>query len=99
MSIGNYRNPRILDLARESPCQHCGIMDGTIVACHSDQIRDGKGTGIKSHDFRVAYMCAKHHFEMGDGNKLSREERREMFEEAHRKTIGWLFVNGHIIIQ
>jgi hypothetical protein len=24
---------------------------------------------------------------------LSREEKREIWEEAHRKTIGWLFEN------
>jgi cytochrome c553 len=95
----NYRNKKILELARDVPCQSCGAMDGTVVACHSDQLRDAKGTGIKSHDFRVAYMCNRCHHEQGNGNKLNRQEKIEMWEEAHRKTIGWLFLNEHITIR
>jgi hypothetical protein len=95
----NYRNKKILELARDVPCQSCGAMDGTVVACHSDQLRDAKGTGIKSHDFRVAYMCNRCHHEQGSGNKLNRQEKIEMWEEAHRKTIGWLFLNEHITIR
>ncbi len=93
-----YRNAKILALAREAPCQHCGANDGTIVACHSDQLRDAKGTGIKSHDFRVAYMCVRCHHEQGNGNKLNRQQKIEMWEEAHRKTIGWLFMNDHLVV-
>ena len=73
------------------PCQHCGLQDGTVVAAHSNQLRDGKGRGIKSHDFRVAALCYRCHSELDQGNKLTREERVEMWEQAHRNTIGWLF--------
>jgi hypothetical protein len=34
--------------------------------------------------------------ELDQGNKLSREERVNLWEEAHRKTIGWLFENEHL---
>jgi hypothetical protein len=27
---------------------------------------------------------------------MSKEERVEMWEDAHRKTIGWLFENDHL---
>ena len=91
-----YRNKLILDLAHESPCQGCGAIDGTVCASHSNQQRDGKGTGIKANDYRVAYLCNTCHFEIDNGNKLSREERKEKWEEAHRATIGWLFTNGHL---
>lgn len=93
-----YRNAKILDLARESPCQCCGKDDGTIVAAHSNQIRDGKGTGIKAEDFRIAYLCHQCHHELDNGKQFSREERALIWEDAHRSTIGWLFKMGHIKI-
>jgi len=86
-----YRNKQLLELVRQLPCQNCGLQDGTVVAAHSNQLRDGKGRGIKAHDFRVAALCYRCHSELDQGNKLTREERVEMWEEAHRNTIGWLF--------
>jgi len=94
-----YRNKRLLELLRESPCQHCGRRDGTIVAAHSNQLRDGKGRGIKAHDYRAAALCYSCHMELDQGSKLSKDERVELWEDAHRKTIGWLFENDHIVIQ
>ena len=91
-----YRNKKLLEIARESPCQNCGIQDGTICAAHSNQLRDGKGTGIKAQDYRIASLCHKCHHEIDNGNNLSKEARRELWEDAHRGTIGWLFSNGHI---
>lgn len=93
-----YRNKRLLELLREAPCQVCGIQDGTVVAAHSNQLRDGKGRSIKAHDFRSASMCYTCHARCDQGADLSKAERIEMWEEAHRKTIGWLFLNGHIEI-
>lgn len=91
-----YRNRKLLDVIRESPCQACGRADGTIVAAHSNQLRDGKGRGIKAHDYRIAALCHTCHSEIDQGAKLSKAERIEAWEEAHRKTIGWLFENDHI---
>lgn len=83
---------------RESPCQECGRKDGTIVAAHSNQLRDGKGRGIKAHDYRVAALCYSCHMEIDQGKSLSKAERIEIWEEAHRKTISWLFENEHITV-
>jgi ferredoxin len=93
-----YRNKRLLELLREAPCQVCGIEDGTVVAAHSNQLRDGKGRSMKSHDFRCASMCYTCHTRCDQGADLSKAERIEMWEEAHRKTIGWLFLNDHVKI-
>ena len=49
----NYRNPKLLKLADGAPCMMCSIQDGTVVSAHSNQLRDGKGTGIKGHDYRI----------------------------------------------
>ena len=86
-----YRNRKLLDACRELPCQHCGISDGTVVAAHSNQLKDGKGRGLKAHDYRIASLCYKCHMELDQGKDLSKQERTELWEEAHRKTIGQLF--------
>ena len=89
---------KILKLAKECPlCMGCGkYNDGTIVAAHSNQLRDSKGVGRKAKNYRVAYLCYDCHTEIDNGKTLSREERVSFWEEAHRKTIGWLFDNGYI---
>ena len=94
----NYRNKKLLEIVRGSPCQCCGKKDGTVVAAHSNQQRDGKGTSIKAHDYRIAALCYRCHHELDAGIKLTKEQRQEMFEDAHRRTIGWLFDNEHIQI-
>jgi hypothetical protein len=86
-----YRNRKLLNACRELPCQNCGISDGTVVAAHSNQLKDGKGRGLKAHDYRVASLCYKCHMELDQGKDLSKQERTELWEEAHRKTIGQLF--------
>lgn len=95
----NYRSKKLLETVRESPCQMCGIEDGTVVAAHSNQLKDGKGRSIKAHDFRVAALCFRCHFEIDQGSRLSREERVNQWELAHRNTIGWLFTNGHLTVK
>jgi len=86
-----YRNKKLLEAARQLPCQHCGISDGTVVAAHSNQMRDGKGRSLKANDYRIASLCFTCHAELDQGAKMSRQERLEMWEEAHRKTIGLMF--------
>jgi len=91
-----YRNKKLLQIVRECPCQVCGIEDGTVVAAHSNQMRDGKSISMKSNDYRIAAMCYNCHSNLDQGSKLTREERVDMWENAHRKTIGWLFENKHL---
>ena len=91
-----YRNKKLLEAVRESPCQVCGRQDGTVVAAHSNQLRDGKGRGLKAHDYRIAALCFSCHTSLDQGTKLSKSERVQMFEDGHRATIGWLFENGHL---
>lgn len=95
----NYRNQKLLEAVRDSPCQMCGAMDGTVVAAHSNQLRDGKGRSIKAHDYRIAALCYTCHTGIDQGKDLSKEERVTFWEMAHRKTIGWLFENGHLVIK
>lgn len=94
-----YRNKKLLELARFAPCMHCGIEDGTIVAAHSNQLRDGKGRGLRANDYRIAFLCGKDHYELDQGYGMAKFERVAMWEEAHRKTIGWLFENGYVEVK
>lgn len=95
----NYRNKKLLEVVRESPCQLCGAEDGTVVAAHSNQLRDGKGRSIKAHDYRIAALCFSCHSQIDQGSKMSREDRVEIWEMAHRKTISWLFDNDKLEVK
>lgn len=67
--------------------------EGDVVAAHSNQLRDGKGTGHKAHDYRVAFLCNDCHLAV-DGGSLPREMKTQLWEQGHRHTIGYLFENG-----
>lgn len=86
-----FRSKKLLEAVRALPCQRCGIEDGTVVAAHSNQLRDGKGRGMKAHDYRIAALCHRCHAEIDQGATLSRSERAEAWEAAHRSTVGLLF--------
>lgn len=94
-----YRNKKLLEIARLLPCQHCGIEDGTVVAAHSNQLRDGKGRGLKSSDFRIASLCFRCHAEADTSSTLTKVARIEMWEQAHRATIGELFERGYLVVK
>ena len=94
-----YRNKKLLEIVRTSPCQNCGKQDGTVCAAHSNQLRDGKGRSLKSHDYRISALCYRCHSNLDQGYQMDKEERRELWEEAHRKTIGWLFENGYLDVR
>jgi hypothetical protein len=94
-----YRNKKLLEYARKLPCQHCGIDDGTIVAAHSNQLKDGKGRGLKASDYRIASLCYSCHSEIDQGKRLNKSERIQMFEDAHRSTIGEFFERGYLDVK
>ena len=89
-----YRNKKLLEIARQLPCQHCGIEDGTIVAAHSNQLRDGQGRGLKASDFRIASLCFCCHAKADTSSTLTKNARIEMWEQAHRATMGEFFERG-----
>lgn len=94
-----YRNQKLLEAVRDAPCMLCSAKNGTIVAAHSNQLRDGKGRGIKAHDYRIAALCHACHSELDQGNLYAKSERLERWEHAHRLTIGWLFDNGILTVK
>ena len=93
-----YRNKRLLEVVRNLPCQHCGKSDGTVVAAHSNQLRDGKGRGIKCSDALIAALCYRCHAEVDQSSTLSKDARVEMWESAHKATIRELFEQGYLTV-
>ena len=94
-----YRNKQLLEAARQLPCQHCGISDGTVVAAHSNQLRDGKGRSLKASDAAIAALCYSCHSQIDQGPTLSRQERIDIWENAHRKTMRWLIEEEYLVVR
>ena len=93
-----YRNKKLLELLRQLPCRNCGIENGTIVACHSNQSKHGKGMGIKAPDSLVAALCSTCHYELDNGRELSKEERVHLWDQAYIKTMQYLIEHEMLII-
>ena len=93
-----YRNEKLLKAVREAPCQHCGASDGTVVAAHSNQLRDGKGRSIKASDAAIAALCYNCHSQIDQGKNLSKQERIDIWEAAHRKTMRWLIEKEYLVV-
>ena len=96
--MGNYRNKLILSLAQECPeCQCCGRSNrGDVVACHSNMIKHGKGTGIKAHDI-PAYFCGDCHSALDETARgLTKAEKETMFLNGVYRSVLWLLESGHL---
>lgn len=92
----SYRSQKLLDAARDQACVICGSV-GTTVAAHSNLVEHGKGVGVKAPDYRIAFLCMNCH-SLVDGRvgKLTRDEKRAMWIDAHVKTVGILFEKGFV---
>lgn len=94
-----FRHPALLSLAAKAPnCMLCGARnDGQVVSAHSNQQRDGKGTGIKASDAAIAYLCWTCHGRVDQGNE-PKAVKFELWERGHRATMRWLLESGHLIV-
>jgi len=80
-----FRSKAHLKNVASLPCQNCG-MEGQTQAAHSNWAEHGKGRGIKASDIFTAALCQTCHAELDQGQHLSKEQRRQMWDEAYRKT-------------
>jgi hypothetical protein len=86
----NYvRSKKLLEAAREIPCQHCLADDGTVVAAHTNW-GGGKGRSIKADDNLVAALCMHCHHDIDQGYQWSKRERQQAWWLAHRRTVDYL---------
>lgn len=79
------RSKKLLQLVAGLDCQNCG--SGHMVQASHTNWGHGKGRGIKADDNAIAALCLKCHYEIDQGKTLSREERKEMWKRAHRRTV------------
>lgn len=57
----------------------------TVVPCHSNQIRHGKGKGIKAHDEFTVPGCMLCHAEIDQGNRFTRAEKFAIWDAAYAR--------------
>lgn len=99
--MSNYRDRKLLDLAHQvNECQlrlpGCqGYTEGCEPA-HSNQLRHGKGMGIKAHDHYHVSACHNCHM-MYDGqikHTIDRCEMDQYWQEGWERTMDLYFRNG-----
>ena len=82
------RSKKLLKLVAGLDCQACG--SGEMVQAAHTNWGGGKGRGIKADDNLVAALCLRCHYEIDQGTKLSKEERMQMWQKAHARTVNSL---------
>ena len=95
----NWRSQKWLDDAKDCPaCMYCAEPNhGQVVAAHSNHLRHGKGTAIKSHDI-APYLCTLCH-SLVDGRLKSSDNGTSdrVFYEALYNTILWRLREGLLV--
>jgi len=82
------RSKKLLKMVASLDCQACG--SGHMVQAAHTNWGGGKGRGIKADDNLVAALCLKCHYEIDQGKTLSKQERQDLWQEAHQKTVAAL---------
>ena len=86
------RSRALLKNVAQLDCQHCG--SGHMVQAAHTNWGSGKGRGIKADDNQVAALCLKCHYEIDQGKNLSRQERQDLWQNAHQRTVSALVDQG-----
>lgn len=87
-----YRDSDLLKLAQGEPClleihpKCMGEEGSTTVAAHSNQMKHGKGKGIKADDCYSVWACHRCHA-MFDQGKMNQEDLIAAFELAFQKQL------------
>jgi hypothetical protein len=97
MSFKKYeyvRSKELLKKVASLDCQICG--SGNFVqAAHSNWVDlGGKGRGIKASDEYTAALCMSCHYDIDQGSKWSKDERKLAWKVAHYKTVQLLVHRG-----
>lgn len=91
-----HRDRKLLDVARDAPCLlQLGPCSGQVVACHSDQLEDGRGVGHKSHDCLCVSGCVACHAKFTRAY-LGRAQYAEIHTKALKRYIVWMWTEGKV---
>lgn len=98
-----FRNQYLLAVVRRLDCVHCG-KTGRTQAAHSNQLRFGKGRGIKGSDAAIMALCAQDfgcpgcHAELDQGSKMTKLERYAFEYEHIALTLIALIEQGYLVV-
>jgi hypothetical protein len=97
-----YRNDALLSAVRRLNCVHCQA-EGRTQAAHSNQLRFGKGRGLKASDAAIMALCGPGYGQVGchaalDQGKMSKSERYSFEYEHIALTLIALIEMGYLII-
>ncbi len=101
---GRFESRKLLDLAADAPCMHCGGERGTVVAAHANSQAKGKGAGEKAHDCFIAFLGHRCHAWLDQGRgpdptgvfSDSREDKAMVWQRAADATLLYLFKTGKV---
>lgn len=57
----------------------------SVVPCHSNQLRHGKGKGIKALDLFTVPGCRDCHAEIDQGKRFTKEEKFRIWDDAYAR--------------
>ncbi len=86
------RSQKLLKAVASLRCMHCGASEG-VQASHANWSEFGKAKSLKASDIYVAALCQRDHYEIDQGKNLTKDQRKEMWLNAHRKTVETLVLN------
>lgn len=96
----NYRNRKLLDLAHKvTVCQSCGAHTEGCVPAHANWSKYGKGMSLKANDHWHAALCHPCHMVLDQGKHMDKEQRMDMWERAHIKTMDLYWSNGWLDVK
>ena len=94
-----YRSPKLLKSVQEMECQLCGRFGQTVPA-HANWQQYGKGMGLKAHDCFIAAVCTACHDRIdGRKDRLTDEEKHDLWHQAWIRTLQSWFVRGVVIVK
>lgn len=79
------RSKKHLRAVASLDCQHCGS-GNSVQAAHTNW-GGGKGRGVKADDNLTAALCQDCHSQLDQGKDLSRDDRKQLWVNAHLKTV------------
>jgi hypothetical protein len=86
------RSQKHLKAVASLSCMNCGAIHN-VQAAHANWSEYGKGKGIKASDIYTAALCLSCHYEIDQGANLTKNQRKELWVKAHKKTVETLVMN------
>lgn len=97
----NYEDQNLTALACELECQIQipGVCTGGRgMACHANWSEFGKGERLKAHDHFHAAGCAACHYELDQGKRLKKQERKDFWTMGYIRTWIAYWQRGYIAV-